>query len=142
MHPHCCSAIATLWEVFSLWNSSLNSNITAVIVAIYYRSYFLINIFSISLNLFGSSFRLALLTFLVYSFHVFLLSSWVFGSILCKAYYFITSFSYTASIFILVVISMERYLAIQHPITSKQILTSSRLKVSTFLSRTQFFNEI
>jgi 7 transmembrane receptor (rhodopsin family) len=56
--------------------------------------------------------------------------SWVFGSFLCKAYHFIHSLSYTASIFILVVICMERYLAIQHPITSKQILTSSRLRVS------------
>lgn len=61
----------------------------------------------------------------------FMVQSWVFGSFLCKTYYFITSLSYTASIFILVVICMERYLAIQHPITSKQILTSSRLKVST-----------
>jgi hypothetical protein len=60
-----------------------------------------------------------------------MIASWVFGSVLCKAYHFITSLSYTASIFILVVICMERYLAIQHPITSKQILTSSRLKVST-----------
>ncbi|CAG9797173.1 unnamed protein product [Chironomus riparius] len=60
---------------------------------------------------------------------LYLIESWVFGSFLCKTYYFITSLSYTASIFILVVICMERYLAIQHPITSKQILTSSRLKI-------------
>ncbi|CRL00425.1 CLUMA_CG013691, isoform A [Clunio marinus] len=59
---------------------------------------------------------------------MYLIDSWVFGSFLCKAYHFIHSLSYTASIFILVVICMERYLAIQHPITSKQILTSSRLK--------------
>lgn len=54
--------------------------------------------------------------------------SWVFGDFLCKIYHFINCLSYTASIFILVVICMERYLAIQHPISSKQILTSSRLK--------------
>lgn len=67
--------------------------------------------------------------------------SWVFGSVLCKAYHFITSLSYTASIFILVVICMERYLAIQHPITSKQILTSSRLKVSMCNSGKKHTNE-
>lgn len=59
--------------------------------------------------------------------HVFF-HSWVFGDFLCKIYHFINCLSYTASIFILVVICMERYLAIQHPISSKQILTSSRLK--------------
>ena len=46
-------------------------------------------------------------------------------------YQFVHSMSYTASIFILVVICMERYFAIIHPITCKQILTSSRLKVGT-----------
>lgn len=54
--------------------------------------------------------------------------SWVFGDFLCKIYHFTNCLSYTASIFILVVICMERYLAIQHPISSKQILTKSRLK--------------
>ncbi|KOB76244.1 Neuropeptide receptor A31, partial [Operophtera brumata] len=37
--------------------------------------------------------------------------------------------SYTASIFILVVICTERYFAIIHPITCKQILTSTRLRM-------------
>lgn len=59
---------------------------------------------------------------------LFSLHSWVFGDFLCKIYHFINCLSYTASIFILVVICMERYLAIQHPISSKHILTSSRLK--------------
>lgn len=57
-------------------------------------------------------------------------SSWVFGDFLCKMYQFVHSLSYTASIFILVVICMERYFAIIHPITCKQILTSRRLRVS------------
>lgn len=56
--------------------------------------------------------------------------SWVFGEFLCRMYQFVHSLSYTASIFILVVICMERYFAIVHPITCKQILTAARLRVS------------
>lgn len=56
--------------------------------------------------------------------------SWVFGDFLCKMYQFVHSLSSTASIFILVVICMERYFAIIHPITCKQTLTSRRLRVS------------
>lgn len=55
--------------------------------------------------------------------------SWVFGDFLCKMYQFVHSLSYTASIFILMVICTERYFAIIHPITCKQILTSTRLRV-------------
>uniref|UniRef100_A0A6P4FFH1 Alpha-2C adrenergic receptor n=1 Tax=Drosophila rhopaloa TaxID=1041015 RepID=A0A6P4FFH1_DRORH len=44
-------------------------------------------------------------------------------------YQFVHSLSYTASIFILVVICMERYFAIVHPITCKQILTAARLRM-------------
>ncbi|CAH2104644.1 unnamed protein product [Euphydryas editha] len=44
-------------------------------------------------------------------------------------YQFVHSLSYTASIFILVVICTERYFAIIHPITCKQILTSTRLRM-------------
>lgn len=57
--------------------------------------------------------------------------SWVFGEFLCRMYQFVHSLSYTASIFILVVICMERYFAIVHPITCKQILTAARLRVSS-----------
>lgn len=56
--------------------------------------------------------------------------SWVFGEFLCKMYQFVHSLSYTASIFILMIICMERYFAIIYPITCKQILTSTRLRVS------------
>ncbi|GBP64488.1 Trissin receptor [Eumeta japonica] len=55
--------------------------------------------------------------------------TWVFGDFLCKMYQFVHSLSYTASIFILVVICTERYFAIIHPITCKQILTSTRLRL-------------
>ncbi|CAO1333898.1 unnamed protein product [Diamesa serratosioi] len=60
---------------------------------------------------------------------IYLIPSWVFGEFLCKMYQFVHSLSYTASIFILVVICMERYFAIIHPITCKQILTSKRLRL-------------
>ncbi|XP_055682988.1 trissin receptor isoform X2 [Lutzomyia longipalpis] len=60
---------------------------------------------------------------------IYLIPSWVFGDFLCKMYQFTHSLSYTASIFILVVICMERYFAIIHPITCKQILTSTRLRM-------------
>ncbi|XP_047516286.1 trissin receptor [Pieris napi] len=60
---------------------------------------------------------------------IYLIPSWVFGDFLCKMYQFVHSLSYTASIFILVVICTERYFAIIHPITCKQILTSRRLRL-------------
>ncbi|XP_037976678.2 trissin receptor [Plutella xylostella] len=60
---------------------------------------------------------------------IYLIPSWVFGDFLCKMYQFVHSLSYTASIFILVVICSERYFAIIHPITCKQILTSTRLRL-------------
>ena len=59
-----------------------------------------------------------------------LCGSWVLGDLVCKLYHFVHSLSYTASIFILVVICTERYFAIIHPITCKQILTPRRLRVS------------
>lgn len=76
------------------------------------------------------------LTILVWDFKnltVYYHFSWVFGDFLCKMYQFVHSLSYTASIFILVVICTERYFAIIHPITCKQILTSTRLRVSKII---------
>ncbi|XP_036321871.1 uncharacterized protein LOC118735937 [Rhagoletis pomonella] len=60
---------------------------------------------------------------------IYLIDSWVFGEFLCHMYQFVHSLSYTASIFILVVICVERYFAIVHPIACKQILTPARLKM-------------
>ncbi|KAJ1526211.1 hypothetical protein ONE63_009370 [Megalurothrips usitatus] len=60
---------------------------------------------------------------------IYLVQSWVLGDLVCKLYHFVHSLSYTASIFILVVICTERYFAIIHPITCKQILTPRRLRV-------------
>lgn len=80
--------------------------------------------FIISTSALNNSHRSVLFPLLSFTF------SWVFGDFLCKMYQFVHSLSYTASIFILVVICMERYFAIIHPITCKQILTSRRLRVS------------
>lgn len=60
---------------------------------------------------------------------IYLTSNWILGDYLCKMYHFVTSLSYTASIFILVVICTERYFAIIYPITCKQILTPRRLRL-------------
>lgn len=51
----------------------------------------------------------------------YLTTHWAFGEFLCKMYHFIHSLSYTASIAILIVISVERYVAIVHPMLSKQV---------------------
>lgn len=58
----------------------------------------------------------------------YLIASWVWGEFLCKMYHFIETLSYTASIAILTLLAVERYLAIIHPIRSKQIMTMGRLK--------------
>ncbi|XP_034935648.1 trissin receptor-like [Chelonus insularis] len=58
----------------------------------------------------------------------YLMSSWPLGDFLCKAYMFVYALSYTASIMILVLVCVERYLAIIHPIKCKSMLTRSRLR--------------
>lgn len=60
---------------------------------------------------------------------LYLSTNWAFGDFLCKMYHFIQTLSYTASITILTIICVERYLAIIHPIWSKQVLTLTRLKL-------------
>jgi hypothetical protein len=60
---------------------------------------------------------------------IYIVDSWMLGEFLCKMYLFIQSLSNTASIFILVIICIERYFAIIYPITCKQILTPRRLRV-------------
>ncbi|XP_067136204.1 trissin receptor [Centruroides vittatus] len=60
---------------------------------------------------------------------LYLSTNWAFGDFLCRMYHFIQTLSYTASITILTIICVERYLAIIHPIWSKQVLTLRRLKV-------------
>lgn len=52
---------------------------------------------------------------------------------MCKLHYFIQSMSYTASITILTVISVERYVAIIHPMRSKQLLQTMWLMRATIV---------
>ncbi|XP_017787417.1 PREDICTED: allatostatin-A receptor [Habropoda laboriosa] len=59
----------------------------------------------------------------------YLINSWLFGDFLCKLYMFVHAFSYTASVLILVVVCVERYLAIVYPIKCRSVLTRSRLQM-------------
>ncbi|XP_076341094.1 LOW QUALITY PROTEIN: trissin receptor-like [Tachypleus tridentatus] len=59
---------------------------------------------------------------------LYLMSSWPFGNFLCKMYHFIQSLSYNTSIAILVVICVERCVAIIYPLWSKQAFTLGRLR--------------
>ncbi|XP_066584918.1 trissin receptor-like [Prorops nasuta] len=58
----------------------------------------------------------------------YLMNSWQLGDFLCKVYMFVHALSYTASILILVVVCIERYLAIVHPIKCRSMLTKRRLR--------------
>ncbi|XP_022235406.1 trissin receptor-like [Limulus polyphemus] len=59
---------------------------------------------------------------------LYLMDSWPFGNFLCKMYHFIQSLSYNTSIAILMVICVERYVAIIYPLWSKQAVTLGRLR--------------
>ncbi|CAG7786397.1 unnamed protein product [Allacma fusca] len=59
---------------------------------------------------------------------LYLIDSWVFGEFLCKMYHFINTLSHTASILILVVITIERYLVIMYPFKCRRVLTIQRLR--------------
>ncbi|KAK3919139.1 Trissin receptor [Frankliniella fusca] len=61
---------------------------------------------------------------------IYLVQSWVLGDVVCKLYHFVHNLSYTASIFVLVVVGVERYLAVLHPITCRAILRPSRLRAT------------
>ncbi|XP_003701231.2 trissin receptor isoform X1 [Megachile rotundata] len=59
----------------------------------------------------------------------YLTNSWLLGDFLCKVYMFVHALSYTASILILVVVCVERYLAIVYPIKCRSVLTRRRLRL-------------
>ncbi|XP_076236197.1 trissin receptor-like isoform X2 [Calliopsis andreniformis] len=59
----------------------------------------------------------------------YLMNSWLLGDFLCKVYMFVHALSYTASVLILVVVCIERYLAIVYPIKCRAVLTRSRLQL-------------
>ncbi|KAK8776412.1 hypothetical protein V5799_030234 [Amblyomma americanum] len=60
---------------------------------------------------------------------VYLMGEWPFGDFLCRMYFFIQALSYTASVGILTVICVERYIAIVHPMWSKHVITIRRLRI-------------
>ncbi|CAD1472395.1 unnamed protein product [Heterotrigona itama] len=59
----------------------------------------------------------------------YLMNSWPLGDTLCKVYMFVHALSYTASVLILMVVCIERYLAIVYPIKCRSVLTRSRLQM-------------
>ncbi|KAF3425550.1 hypothetical protein E2986_14017 [Frieseomelitta varia] len=59
----------------------------------------------------------------------YLMNSWPLGDVLCKVYMFVHALSYTASVLILMVVCIERYLAIVYPIKCRSVLTRSRLQL-------------
>nr|XP_045590255.1 kiSS-1 receptor-like [Procambarus clarkii] len=60
----------------------------------------------------------------------YLAQTWVFGDFLCKMYNFVNYLSYTASVMILVVNCVERYVAIMCPFRAKTLLSHRNLVVS------------
>ncbi|XP_025110449.1 trissin receptor-like [Pomacea canaliculata] len=60
----------------------------------------------------------------------FLSRVWVLGQVMCKLYYFVNYLAYTASILLLAVIAVERYIAIMHPLRSRRFFTAPRLFVA------------
>ncbi|XP_076652029.1 trissin receptor-like [Halictus rubicundus] len=59
----------------------------------------------------------------------YLTNSWKLGDLLCKVYMFVHALSYTASVLILVLVCVERYLAIVYPIKCRSVLTRRRLRL-------------
>jgi hypothetical protein len=48
-------------------------------------------------------------------------------------YHFIHALSYTASVYTLVVISVERYLAVVYPLLARRMLTINKLKITSII---------
>ncbi|XP_063446726.1 allatostatin-A receptor-like [Mytilus trossulus] len=60
--------------------------------------------------------------------------SWVFGDIVCKLSNYIFCVSATISVYTLVLMSLDRYLAIVHPITSTQFRTKKNFNLVVFIT--------
>lgn len=60
---------------------------------------------------------------------IYLMDEWPFGDFLCRMYFFVQALSYTASVGILTVICVERYIAIVRPMWSKHVITLRRLRI-------------
>ncbi|CAG0899070.1 unnamed protein product [Darwinula stevensoni] len=70
---------------------------------------------------------------------LYLLEEWVFGDLLCKIYHVMHKISTTSSVLLLVVISMERYMAIVYPIKSKRWFTLFRYRMAVVAVWTSSF---
>ncbi|GAB1601185.1 trissin receptor-like [Argonauta hians] len=55
--------------------------------------------------------------------------AWHLGKVMCKLYYFVHYMSLTVPVLFLTVISIERYIAILHPLKARQWFTFRRLKI-------------
>ncbi len=64
---------------------------------------------------------------------LYLSSNWAFGDLLCRMYHFIHALSYTASVYTLVSISVERYLAVVYPLLARRMLTINKLKITLII---------
>ncbi|XP_054772013.2 trissin receptor-like [Lytechinus pictus] len=63
----------------------------------------------------------------------YVLDSWPLGLLICRLHKYMTSAATTASILILTVISVERYIAILHPLETRRVLTTRRLTITVML---------
>jgi hypothetical protein len=61
--------------------------------------------------------------FCVYqNYALYVTSRWMMGNTMCKLYHFVQSLSYTSSIISMLLISVERYIAIVHPMKARRLL--------------------
>ena len=65
---------------------------------------------------------------------LYLTSEWLFGETLCKMYHFMQSLAYTASIISMLLISVERYIAIVHPMKAKHLLQMRHFRRTLLLT--------
>lgn len=84
------------------------------------------NLFIVSLAVADLTLGLVVLPFSA-MFEVF--GVWIFGSLWCSVWLAVDVWTCTASILHLVVISLDRYIAVTHPITYPNIMTSKRAKL-------------
>ncbi|XP_052069039.1 allatostatin-A receptor-like [Mytilus californianus] len=59
---------------------------------------------------------------------------WICGDIGCKLSYYLVYLSVLISVYTLVIMSLDRYLAIVHPITSKIFQTSQNVNLLVFIA--------
>ncbi|XP_072170415.1 uncharacterized protein [Diadema setosum] len=63
----------------------------------------------------------------------YVMENWPLGDAMCRLHKYMISAATTASILLLTVISVERYIAILHPLETRRVLTTRRLTVTVML---------